>query len=78
MKTTMDKAGRLVIPRAMRAQIGLLDGGEVEVDVHGATIVVEPVSGEDLLKEGPFVVIPATGHAVTDADVREQRLADQR
>ena len=78
MKTTVDKAGRLVIPRGMRAQVGLLEGGEVDVDIQGASIVIEPVAGDDLLKKGPFVVIPKTGVAVTDADVREQRFADQR
>ncbi len=62
----------------MRAQVGLLGGGDVEVVVQGAAIMVEPVTGEDLLREGPFVVIPGTGQSITDADVREQRLADQR
>jgi hypothetical protein len=62
----------------MRAQVGLLEGGEVEVDVLGAAILIEAVTGEDLQREGTFVVIPATGQVVGDEDVREQRLADQR
>ncbi len=78
MKTTIDKAGRLVIPRGLRAQVGLVQGGEVEVGVHGAAILIEPVAGDDLLKDGSFVVIPRTGTAVTDEDVRDLRLADQR
>jgi len=78
MRTTIDRAGRLVIPRGMRAQVGLLEGGEVEVDVLGAAILVEAVTGEDVQREGRYVVIPATGQVVTDDDVREQRLADQR
>ena len=61
MKTTIDKAGRLVIPRGLRAQVGLVQGGEVEVGVHGAAILIEPVAGDDLLKDGSFVVIPRTG-----------------
>ena len=77
MRTTIDGAGRIVIPRGMRAQVGLLDGGQVEVDVLGAAILIEAVTGEDLQREGPFVVIPATGQVVSDDDVREQRLADQ-
>lgn len=67
-----------MIPRAMRAQVGLLEGGEVEVDVLGAAILIEAVTGEDLQRKGTFVVIPATGQVVSDEDVREQRLADQR
>lgn len=78
MKTTVDKAGRLVIPRGVRAQIGLLDGGEVDVAVQGAAVIIEPVAGDDLQREGSLIVIPATGTGMTDADVREQRLRDQR
>jgi bifunctional DNA-binding transcriptional regulator/antitoxin component of YhaV-PrlF toxin-antitoxin module len=78
MKATIDKAGRLVIPRGMRAQVGLLQEGEVEIGVHGAAILIEPVAGDDLIKEGSFVVIPSIGTIVTDEDVRDQRLVDQR
>ena len=78
MKATIDKAGRLVIPRGLRAQVGLVHGGEVEIGVHGAAILIEPVAGDDLLKDGSFVVIPRSGKAVTDEDVQAQRLADQR
>mgnify|MGYP001820343271 FL=1 len=78
MKTTIDKAGRLVIPRGLRAQVGLMQGGEVEIGVHGAAILIEPVAGDDLLKDGSLVVIPRIGVVVTDDDVRDQRLADQR
>lgn len=78
MKTTVDKAGRVVIPRGLRAQIGLLQGGDVEVVVQGAAIVIEPVGGDDLGRDGPFVVIPPTGQPMSDADVRELRLGDQR
>ena len=78
MKTTIDKAGRLVIPRGLRAQVGLIDGGDVEVDVVGSSILIEPIGGDDLTTESGFVVIPSTGTPVTDADVREQRLSDQR
>lgn len=78
MKVSVDRAGRLVIPRGMRAQVGLLEGGDVDLTVSGAAILIEPVGGEGLAREGPFVVIPRSGATLTDADVREQRLADQR
>jgi len=78
MRTKIDKAGRLVIPRGMRSEVGLLDGGEVDIALHGAAIIIEPVAGEDLQKEGRFVVIPKVGAPISDADVREQRLLDQR
>lgn len=78
MKTTIDRSGRVVIPRAMRAQVGLLEGGEVEVEITGAAIIIEPLHGHDLQKEGPFLVIPSAGRALDDATVRELRLSDQR
>jgi AbrB family looped-hinge helix DNA binding protein len=78
MRTTIDKAGRVVLPRGLRAQVGLTEGGEAEVGVVGAAILIEPVTGDDLQREGDFVVIPSTGEMVSDADVREQRLGDQR
>jgi AbrB family looped-hinge helix DNA binding protein len=78
MKTTIDRAGRLVIPRGLRAQVGLADGGEVDVVVQGAAILIEPRAGLDLQAEGGFLVIPASGQAIDDDAVREIRLADQR
>jgi AbrB family looped-hinge helix DNA binding protein len=78
MKTTIDRAGRLVIPRGLRAQVGLADGGDVDVVVQGAAILIEPRAGLDLQAEGAYLVIPATGQAIDDEAVRELRLADQR
>ncbi|MFO7532972.1 MAG: hypothetical protein R6W93_10955 [Candidatus Limnocylindrales bacterium] len=78
MRTRIDKAGRLVVPRGLRQQVGLLEGGVIDIDVHGAAIIIEPVAGDDLQREGGFIVIPASGQVIGDADVREQRLADQR
>ena len=55
MRTTIDKAGRLVIPRPLRDRIGLAGGGEVELELDGAAIRIEPVGGSglrDLLIQG--------------------------
>lgn len=78
MRTTIDRAGRLVIPRGMRSQVGLTEGGEVDISVRGAAILIEPVAGADLQKEGRFLVIPGGGPAIGDDAVRELRLGDQR
>jgi AbrB family looped-hinge helix DNA binding protein len=78
MKTTIDRAGRLVIPRGLRAQVGLVEGGEVHVNVQGAAILIEPVAGLDLQTEGQFLVIPSAGQPIDDEAVRDLRLADQR
>ena len=78
MRTTMDKAGRLVIPRSLRGQVGLIDGGEVELAVDGAMIRVEPVAGQELAEENGFLVIPSAGIGLDDDEVRDLRNADQR
>ena len=71
MRTAIDKAGRLVIPRRLRDRIGLPHGGQVELELDGAGIRIEPVSGSELKAVGDLLVIPASGTAMTGTDVRE-------
>ncbi len=77
MRTTIDKAGRLVIPKAMRDRLGL-QPGEVELTADGAGLRVEPVSGDSLVERDGRMVIPSSGFRLTDDLVRELRDGDQR
>jgi AbrB family looped-hinge helix DNA binding protein len=77
MRTTIDKAGRLVIPRTIRDRIGLADGGEVNLDLDGAGIRIEPVSTGDLVERDGLLVIPSTGEPITEESVRELIDADR-
>ena len=77
MRTTIDKAGRLVIPKAVRDSLGLVPG-EVEVTPDGAGLRVEPLADERLAEEDGLLVIPAAGVAIGDELVRTLRDADQR
>jgi len=77
MRTTIDRAGRLVIPRSLRDRIGLAHGGEVELELDGAAVRIEPVAGGRLKDEDGLLVIPATGNPVTVAAVRELIDADR-
>jgi AbrB family looped-hinge helix DNA binding protein len=77
MRTTIDKAGRLVIPKPLRDQVGLRPGG-VEITLDGASLRVEPVADEGLVEEGGWLVIPASGVPISDDDVRDLRSADRR
>lgn len=61
MRTTIDKAGRLVIPKALRDHLGLVPG-EVDVEVDGAALRVQPVCDlAELTDENGRLVIAPTG-----------------
>lgn len=77
MKATIDSAGRLVIPKVLRDRLGLRRG-EVEVEAEGADLRVRPVADETLDEQDGWLVVPASGVAITDEQVRELRDADQR
>jgi len=77
MRATIDKAGRVVIPKELRRRVGIR-AGEVEITADGAGVRIEPVGGESLVETSGRLVIPASGVAVDDALVRELRDGDQR
>jgi AbrB family looped-hinge helix DNA binding protein len=77
MRTTIDRAGRVVIPRELRQRAGLIGGGEVEIELDGAGIRIEPVSGSGLVEEGELLVIPAMGIRLGERNVRDMIDADR-
>jgi AbrB family looped-hinge helix DNA binding protein len=77
MRTTIDKAGRVVIPRDVRQRAGLAAGGEVEVGLAGATITIEAVSATEVRQKDGFLVVPRTGSVLDDAAVRAMIDADR-
>jgi AbrB family looped-hinge helix DNA binding protein len=44
MRTTIDRAGRVVIPQALRTAAGLTPGMEVEIELRDGTIEIEPAA----------------------------------
>jgi len=77
METTIDQAGRIVIPKDLRDRIGLRPG-RVDITVDGVAIRIEPVSDEGLVEQDGRLVIPAAGAEIDDALVQALREADQR
>lgn len=81
MRTTIDSAGRIVVPKALRASVGLVPG-EVTIELDGDGVRVTPVPDidvDDLVERDGRWVIPARGgHGLTVEELREARLADQR
>ncbi|MDE3070732.1 MAG: AbrB/MazE/SpoVT family DNA-binding domain-containing protein [Acidobacteriota bacterium] len=77
MRATIDKAGRLVIPKPLREQVGLRPG-YVEVVAEGSGLHVEPPAEDSLAEHGGRLVIPASGTPIDDDLVRSLRDAGQR
>lgn len=72
MKTTIDKAGRVVIPAAIRAKAGLRPGMELEVVLDEESIRLKrTVSGPKLVRVGKRLVARPTvsGKALPSVDV---------
>jgi AbrB family looped-hinge helix DNA binding protein len=77
MRATIDKAGRLVIPKPIRDRLGLRPG-EVEVIADGAGLRVELLAGDDVEERTGRLLVPTTGALLDDDDVRALRDGDQR
>ncbi|MGH9064830.1 MAG: AbrB/MazE/SpoVT family DNA-binding domain-containing protein [Acidimicrobiales bacterium] len=79
MRTTIDSAGRLVIPKTLRDQVGLGSGpAEVQVVVEGAGLRIDPLADDALEERDDRLVIPRSGLTLDDDIVRVLRHADQR
>ena len=77
MKATIDKAGRLVIPKSLRDSVGLRPG-VVDVRADGAGIRVDIPADESLEERDGRLVIPESGMSVDDDSIRALRDAVQR
>jgi len=73
MVTTIDSAGRVVIPKPMRARLGLHGGSEIEVILVGGHVEIHP-RGVDVLVEqrsdGPLLRVTSGVPRLTVEDVR--------
>lgn len=77
MRITIDKAGRLVVPKSLRDQAGITPG-EVEISLDGAAIRIEAVAADELVEHEGLLLLPDGGPELDAEAVRELRLADQR
>ena len=64
MKTTIDKAGRLVIPSAIRDKAGLVPGTSIEISLDETGVRLERIAqGPRLVRVGKRLVARPTADA---------------
>lgn len=73
----MDKAGRIVIPAALRERLGMVPG-PVDLIMDGTGIRVEVPAYDNIVEDDDGRLIITGGPVLTPEDIRELRLADQR
>ena len=57
MKTTIDAAGRLVVPKSLRDQFHLVPGSELEIEPTSDGVIIRPADrGPSLVSRGGVLV----------------------
>lgn len=81
MIVSIDRVGRLVIPKGVRDALGLTPDTQLDVVVDGGGIRLEPVDRHERrveIVDGLPRLSAVSGTVVSDEDVRRLRDADQR
>jgi len=81
MRVTMDRVGRIVVPKPLRDQLGVGADSEFDIELDGLCIRLEPraIPTRQVSEIDGWPVLRAVHSAlVTDADVRALRDAAQR
>jgi AbrB family looped-hinge helix DNA binding protein len=73
MRTTIDRAGRIVVPKSLRAALGLKGGDEVEITLQGERIELVPAPRKVSLREAPGgLLVSDVGVGLGPEEVREE------
>jgi AbrB family looped-hinge helix DNA binding protein len=72
MRVTIDKAGRIVVPKAMRDELGLTPDTPLDIEVVDGRLELSPPESSARLVEGPHgLAIETPGATITDEQVRQ-------
>lgn len=69
METTIDAAGRIVVPKALRDALGLVAGTTLDVSTYGAGITLVPRGRTSRLVEEDGHLVGEGDSAITDHDI---------
>lgn len=81
MKTTIDAAGRLVVPKPLREQFHLAPGSEIEIEASGDGVMIRPADRAASMQDRDGVLVhhgPRTVDIDIAAFVRQKREARAR
>lgn len=72
MRTTIDRAGRVVVPKAIRERLHLVGGAQLDIVERGGVIEIIPVAAAVDIVDGPHGPVAVTSDPVpplTDAEL---------
>lgn len=69
MKTTIDSAGRLVVPKVLRDRLGLTPGSTVDVSLYGAGLQLVAVGRTARVRTVRGALVAESETVITDEDV---------
>jgi AbrB family looped-hinge helix DNA binding protein len=78
MRTTIDSAGRLVVPKVLRDRLGLTPGSTVDVSPYGAGLHMIAVGRTARLRTVRGAVVAESDTVIDDEDVFALIDADRR
>lgn len=79
-KLTMDKAGRMVIPKALREELELGPGDTLELECEGDQIILRPLRSRPPLEKERGIWVYRTGERLTASEAQDvlSRIREKR
>jgi AbrB family looped-hinge helix DNA binding protein len=80
MKVTIDRVGRIIVPKPLRDRLRLLEGSTLEIEENASSFLLRPVTQNPVIvpRDGLLVYVGEVPRSVRQdklvEDVREERL----
>lgn len=71
VRLTLDKTGRIVLPKPLRQELQLAPGDILEAEISGEQITLRPVRGNAPLRKKHGIWVYRAGEPLSDALVQE-------